>query len=312
MAVLVLAGLAAAHAGAADKKKIAILLWQGSEPRYKEITAAVKDQLKKEGYDDSNSAISLSDAQADKEKLAAVLKKILAENPDVVVPVGTPASVAAAKTEKTRPIVFSMVFDPIESGIAKSWESSGNNTTGASGFVSIAKFLRRLGEFVPLKRIGVVYQPGQKNSELQLEAVQSTTQWSKGEVIPIPLKDVQELPKQIETLAGKVDAIYVTAGSIVAPNVPKIVEQCVKLKIPTVTHLEDNVERGVMIGLALDPKKIGELTAKKIAQVLRKTPPADIKIESPTAEMILNMKTAKSMSFQVPAGLKQWATRTIE
>ncbi|MBI3549659.1 MAG: ABC transporter substrate-binding protein [Elusimicrobia bacterium] len=316
LAALLFTGIAAAAPAAPatkekPKSKVGILIWNGKEPRFGLVKQAILDQLKREGFDPSNTTFLIEDAGANNAKNELFLKVILAENPDVLVPIGTPAALAAAKHEKKKPIVFSLVYDPIESGIAKSWESSGNNTTGASTYVSIIKFLRRVEEFMPLKRIAVLYTPGQKNSELQLAAVSAMKQFTQSDIVAVQLRGPVDVP-ELETEIGKVNAIFLTAGSTVGMNMAKIIEIAVKNKIPTLTHVEDFVNRGAMLGLGVDSATVGRLTGQKVAQVLRKTDPSTIKIEYPAPELTLNLKTAAAMKYDVPQGLKDWASKTVK
>jgi putative ABC transport system substrate-binding protein len=71
-----------------------------------------------------------------------------------------------------------MVYDPVEAGIAKDWEGSGNNTTGTSSKIPMSNLMDCLTDFAPVKRLAVMYTPGEKNSETQLKGRQTQKGWN--------------------------------------------------------------------------------------------------------------------------------------
>src|SRR5207253_1325728 len=84
------------------------------------------------------------DAKGKKDRIPELIRKLKAEKVDIFVPLGTSAAVPTAAEVKDKPVVIGMVFDPVESKIAKDWKSSGNNITGSSSYVSLQRFTRRL------------------------------------------------------------------------------------------------------------------------------------------------------------------------
>src|SRR5450759_198392 len=118
-----------AEAGA--KPKIGVLLFT-QESHYKETLSGIMDQLKKEGFGESNADFREENAEGNKVKAVELAKKFAASGMDLVIVLGTSATLIVMNEIKEVPIVFSMVYDPVDSKIVWDWKSSGNNTTGSS------------------------------------------------------------------------------------------------------------------------------------------------------------------------------------
>jgi putative ABC transport system substrate-binding protein len=81
----------------------------------------------------------------------------------------------------------------------------------------------------------------------------------------------------------------------------------------TITHLEDLVEKGVLLGVCADAHSMGQLAGEKAVKILKGGKPSSIPIElAKQSDVILNMKTAQKGQFQMPPNLTKAVTRTIE
>ena len=199
----------------------------------------------------------------------------------------------------------------MEEGLAKGWESSGNNVTGGSNNISLPRFVMKLNEVMPLKRIAVVYTPGEKQSELHLAKINEGAKVLKLEPAAIPIQnaaDAAALPGKL----SRVDVLFVTGGTAIGSNIAAIVSAAIKGKVVTATHVGSFLESGVMLGLSAVPSEVGQMTGKSLVRVLQGEQPSAIPIRSPSPQMILNAKTAKAQGFVASAALRQWITKTIE
>jgi ABC-type uncharacterized transport system substrate-binding protein len=59
----------------------------------------------------------------------------------------------------------------VEAGIAKNWKDSGNNTTGASTRIPVSTLIGKLKEFAPVKRLALLYTPGEKGGKVSSTAI---------------------------------------------------------------------------------------------------------------------------------------------
>lgn len=306
----VIVGLSSMEAKA--EKKIGVLLWS-DESRYSESKNGIMEHLKKGGFGEGAVKFTEENAGGNKAKAAEFAKKFATAKLDMVIVVGTSAAVAVAREIKTVPVVFSMVYDPVDAKIAEEWKSSGNNTTGSSSRVPMSKLINTLKQLAPVKKLAVLYTPGEKNSETQLKEIQAVQNETQIKVVPVPLTSKEMVSSIMSDVTSAADAIYLSGSNIVGDSVAAIVDIATKAKIITVTHLDDFVDKGVLLGVCANPYKVGTLAGDKAVKVLKGAKPASIPIESlKNLDVIVNMKTAKTGQIQVAPAFLKTATRVIE
>jgi len=292
--------------------RIGILAFS-EESRYSDATRGVIDQLKMEGFVEPGVKFIKENAGANKAKAGELIKQFAAAKLDLIVTQGTSATVPIAREIKDVPIVFSVVYDPVEAGIAKDWKSSGNNTTGATTKIPMSRLLDSLKAFAPVKYLSVLYSPGEKNSETQLRDLQKLQAMYRIKVIPVPITEKEEFRHLLPEVVRTSDAIYVTGSNLVDSQLSMIVEMATKGKVITITHLEDLVEKGVLLGVCTNPYNLGRLAGEKAARILRGAKPSSIPIETlKEFDVILNMRTARSGGFRIPPEYIKTVKRKIE
>lgn len=296
--VLALA-LLAGRAGAAEKR-IGVLMFS-EEGRYKEAVRGMRDRLAEAGFKEPRVVFIIDHAAASKAKAAELVRKYSAEKLDLIFTLGTSITVPLAREIRDTPLVFSIVYDPVEAGIAKTWKSSGNNTTGTSTFLPMSLVMKRLLEFAPVKRLAVLYTPGEKNSESQLKDLQNEQAASFVKVVPVPLAVKEDIDDLLPEVVRTSDALYITGSNLVNSRLEFIVDMATRARVATVTHLDDLVERGVLLGVCPDAYKLGRLAGEKVLRIFRGEKPSSLPIEAPGEhELIINSKTARAGGFQVP------------
>jgi putative tryptophan/tyrosine transport system substrate-binding protein len=296
---------------AAAEKRIGILMFT-DVPRNNATQRGFVEQLKKEGFGAPAVKFIIGKAGTKKARQAELVEKFAAAKLDLIFALGTPAAIAAAKEIKDVPIV-GMVYDPVGSKLSASWKSSGNNTTGVASWIPMSKLMDRLKEFMPVKKLAVLYTPGEKNSEAirkELEAIQHAYNIR---IVPVPLTREEEIMQILPEVIRTSDAIYLTGSSIVGKNIPLIVDMSTKAKKATITHLDDFADLGVLLSVSASHYELGLLAGKKAASILRGTKPSSIPYESlKKFDLTLNMKTARAGQFQIPPAFMKKVTKTIK
>ncbi len=312
VSAVVFLSLALSSIEAQAERKIGILMFS-EEARYIEAEKGIKDKLRKGGFGEPKTTFIVEQAGANKARAAELVQKFAAEKLDLIITLGTSATIAVCREIKDVPIVFSMVYDPVEARIAKDWKSSGNNTTGSSTKLSMSRLIESLKNFTQVNRLGVLYTPGEKNSVSQLRDLQRIQADYKIKVIPVSLTEIKEVDQLLPEVLRTTDAVYVTGSNLVDSQVSVIVDMAAKAKVITITHLDDLVEKGVLLGVCANSYSVGQLAGEKAVKILKGGKPSSIPIESAKkSDVILNMKTAKKGQFQIPPNLMKTVTRTIE
>jgi putative ABC transport system substrate-binding protein len=311
-ALLLVVGLLAPGASVgAEKLKIGILL-SGDDPRYVEAAEAAVKQLKAEGYDESRLTVETQSAKGDAALAAKLARQFASDGVRLVLTMGTAATAGAVAELKDLPIIIGIVWDPVESGFAKGWASSGNNVTGSSNKVRMASVVTALKQLGPVQRLGVLFNPAEKNSALQLAEFKALKDAHGFVVVEIPITKGADVAATVRQAATGVDTMALTGAVTVISHASAIVAIAAECHIPTVTTLIDVVEAGALIGVTASLQEVGRLTGAKAAQVLRGAKPASIPIEIPKRfDVAVNLKTATATGVKVPADLLKSATRVI-
>ena len=102
----------------------------------------------------------------------------------------------------------------------------------------------------------------------------------KIKVIPVRLTKIEDVNQLLPEVLRTADAVYVTGSNLVDSQVVVIAEMATKAKVITITHLEDLVEKGVLLGVCADAYAMGRLAGEKAVKILKGVKPASIPIES--------------------------------
>ena len=295
------------------EQRIGVLLFS-EEVRYHESLQGIKDQMAKAGFKEPKVRFMIGNAAGSKAKAVDLVRGYAADKSlALIITLGTNATIAAAREIRDVPIVFSMVYDPIEARVAKDWKSSGTNLTGASPRVPMAALVAALKEIRPLKRLAVLYTPGENNSESQLKDLQALQSQHGFKVLPVIIQKKADVQLILPAVLHSVDAVYLSGSSVIGSAVPPIVELASRAKVITASHLEDLVKEGVMIGVCADPYQLGILAGRKAVEILQGAKPASIPIEYlPKPGLIINTKTARAAQVQLPPSVLQKAVKLYE
>ncbi|MEI6315549.1 MAG: ABC transporter substrate-binding protein [Syntrophus sp. (in: bacteria)] len=294
------------------EKKIGIFMFS-EETRYVEATKAFKNRLAEAGFGENKVTYFVENAQGNKARAAEIVKKLSAQKLDLILSLGTSATVPLSREIKDVPIVFSVVYDPVDAGIATSWKSSGNNTTGSSPLVPMPKLMDTLKLFAPVKRLAVLYTPGEKNSETQVRELQRIQDKYRIKIIPVRLAKKEEIDQLIPEVLRSADAMYITGSNLVNSQIQSIVDMSAKARVITITHLEDLVVKGVLLGVTSDSYAGGRVSGDMAVKIFKGAKPSSIPIEIVAKNTVmLNMNTVKKGSFVVPAKFMKIVTKKIE
>ena len=312
LSVVVLTIVNLAPSGAGAERQIGIITYT-AESRFVESERGSMDQLKQDGFGEPAARFIRKSAEGNKVRAAELARKFVTQKLDLLLTIGTTATIAAARESRDVPIVFSIVYDPVEAGIAKGWKSSDNNTTGASARIPMDQLMRSLKLLAPVQRLAVLYTPGERHTEIMLKELQGLRAEFGIKVVPVILSKAEEVPRILPAVLQTVDAIALTGSSIQYTSVPMIVDMATAAKVVTVTHIEEFVQKGALLGISANPYLQGRLAGEKAVKVLRGAKPSSIPIETPKKlDIVLNMRTARAGQFQIPEKLKKSITRTVE
>lgn len=307
----ILCVFASASTAAQAGTKIGIFLFS-RETRYLEAVAGFKAALAEGGFTEPSTVFVERDANANRATATEIADFFADKSFNLVFTAGTSASTAAQKRIADKPIVFGVVYDPIRAGLAKDWSSSGINTTGASTKIPMDYIVKTLQLLKPVRKIAVLYTPGELNSELvvrDLLAIQSTMGIK---VLSVPLSSKEEIPALLPDAMRSADAVYVSGSNFVDRQLEAILRYAHEARAVTFSHLEDLVDKGLTFGVCAEPRAIGIAAGKKAVSILKGAKPSDLPIDIPKdGQVILNVKSAEAIGLVIPDEFMKRVNRQI-
>jgi putative ABC transport system substrate-binding protein len=244
-------------------------------------------------------------------------QELLTLAPDVIIAVATPNVVALQQATRTVPIVFVGVTDPVGAGLVESLAHPGGNTTGFSIFeYSISgKWLELLREIAPrVKRVAVIRDPLLTSGTAQLGAIQSVAHSLGAELIPVGVRSADEIERGLSTFGSESNGgVIVTASPLAAVHRNLIITLAARHRLPAVYPFTYFATSGGLISYGPDQVEQFRRAASYVDRILNGEKPADLPVQHPTKyELVINLKTAKSLGLDVAPSLLARADEVIE
>lgn len=228
------------------------------------------------------------------------------------------AAIGAVKKEtSTIPIVMASTGDPVGSGFVKSLARPGGNITGLSnmGGEIGAKLLDLLLTAVPkVSRVGVLVTPTSTTYRAISESVQSGAQNTSVKVLIAEARTPQEIETAFALLAGEnADAVIVGAAPLFAVRRPQVAQLAIKHSMPTIFGNRAYVEAGGLMSYGYKMTENYSRAASYVDKIHKGTKPGDLPVEQPsTLELVINLKTAKTLGLMIPPSLLLRADEVIQ
>jgi putative ABC transport system substrate-binding protein len=243
--------------------------------------------------------------------------ELVALSPEVILVSSTPAVSFLQEATRTIPVVFTQVADPVSGGIVASLAKPGGNVTGflAFDYEIAAKWLELLKEIAPsVTRVGVIREPTNTASIGQLGAIQSAARLSRVEVIPVGGQDGKDIERTVTEFAhGSNCGLISVVSSLINRNINLIITLAARHRLPATYAFRSFVADGGLIGYGPDPIDTHRQAAGYVDRILKGEKPADLPVQAPTKyQLVINLKTAKTLGLEVPPQLLARADEVIE
>jgi putative tryptophan/tyrosine transport system substrate-binding protein len=248
--------------------------------------------------------------------MSTVIKlELVKAAPDAIISGGDPATSALQKATRTIPIVV-ITEDVVAAGFAASLARPGGNITGISLMSPELDGKRQdiLIEAVPGARRIAVLADSNVAALRHLEALEVSARKQGKELVVARVSKSEEVISAVNDAAARgATALNVLASPMLFQNRRVIMEQAAKLRLPAIYQWPETAEEGGLLGYGPRFVELFRERARIVARILRGAKPADIPVEQPTTfDLVINLKTAKTLGHEVPAGLVLRADKVIE
>ena len=278
---------------------------------------ALQAGLRELGYvEGQNLAIEGRWADGRTERLPQLAAELIRVPVDVLCTAGTQASGAAKQSTSSIPIVFANVAFPDLTGLVASYPRPGGNITGVA-FIGpeYGKRLELLKEAQPgLSRVALIYNPENRGSVL---ALQETERWAASLGVRLEPHKFRG-PHDFEDVFGAIvarrpDALMTTADPLIHSYRARIADFAGKHRLPSMYPGREFVDSGGLMFYGGSIPEMYRRAAVYVDKILKGAKPGDLPVEQPTKfDMVINLRTARTLGVTIPASLLQRADQVIE
>ena len=278
----------------------------------------VREGLRKLGYVEGRN-IRLEERAVDDRyaRLADIVNEFVRLKVDVIVAIGNTATVAASKATSTIPIVMVAGADPVREKLAASLSRPGGNVTGVTTIVQemVPKRLQLVKEAMPgLTQVGILWNPDSRGSTNSLAQTQEAAKALKLQLRLVEARSADDFDKAFEALARSRTSVFVamTAGMFEA-NRRQLLQSAAKHRLAGVFSARHWGDSGALLTYGPDLFEAVRHAAVYVDKILKGAKPGELPIEQPTKfELVVNLKTAKTLAIKIPQSILVRADRVIE
>ena len=255
--------------------------------------------------------------EGDPERIRAGAAELVALAPDVILTEGASTMRPFLQATRTVPIVFVVVIDPVGSGFVASLARPGGNATGFTlfEFSLSGKWLELLKDIAPgVTRVAVLRDPVETVGIGQWGAIQAAASSLAMELTPVNVRDVPEMEHAVAAFAHSGNGgLIVTGSSWARAHRDLIVALVARHKLPAVYYARHFIAHGGLISYGSDLVDQYRRAAGYVDRILKGEKPADLPVQAPTKyELVINLKTAKTLGLDLPPMLLARADEVIE
>jgi putative ABC transport system substrate-binding protein len=279
---------------------------------------AVRDELRKLGWvEGRNIIIEYRSAEGKSDRLPALMAELVRLKVDLIVVGGTPAALAAKSAIRDIPIVFSMVSDPVASGLVASLARPGGNLTGWSNMLpeTSAKLLELLKELIPkTSRIAILWDPSNPGKVLEIKVLQAAAQRMGLTLQSLRVRGLTDIRAAFSAMTQeRPDGLVILQDAVTGSHREAIVQFAASIRLPAIYQVSQFVDAGGLMSYGMNRLRQYRRSAVYVDKILKGAKPADLPIEQPTLfELIVNMKTAKALGIKIPNSILVRADKVIE
>ena len=290
----------------------------GSPQGFERALAAFLKGLSETGFvDGHNVAIEYRWAEGQNDRLPPLVADLVQRKVNVIAATTTPAALAAKAATATIPVVFTTIADPVQIGLVTSLNRPGGNMTGAT-LLSVEvgpKLLELLHGLVPKATImALLVNPTNPNVETQsrnLQVAALKLGLQPHIVNASTVRDFDTVFAKLHEL--RADALMISQDAFFNIQSAQLGALSVRHAIPAIYVNHEFTAAGGLMSYGASQADEWRQTGVYVARILKGEKPADLPVVQPTKfELVINLKTAKSLGLEINPQLLASADEVIE
>jgi putative ABC transport system substrate-binding protein len=282
------------------------------------LVAAFKQELAKLGWADGRNVEFDERWTTDNmDVVRAEAASLMAANPDVVLANGGRVVAILMQLSSSIPIVLPGASDPVRMGYAETLARPGHNVTGFALFElsMLGKSIELLKQIAPaITRVALIYNPDNPNSAIYKQTAEEASGPIGVEPIADPIHGLSDIERAVSSLA-----LNPNSGIYFLPDVStltlrkEVVDLAARHRLPAIYWNASFVKLGGLAFYGVDRTDLFRRSAGYVDRILRGEKPTDLPFQQPTQyQLVINLKTAKTLGLTVPQTLLATADEVIE
>ena len=312
LAAVVGAPLAAAGQSAGRPHRVGFLR---NGPPPSTFLDGLRQGLREAGYVEAQNIFIEFELADTADQLPAAAANLVRRRVDVILASGTPPVPAASRATTTIPVVFVASIDPVAAGVVASLARPVGNVTGFTGIHAdiMGKRLELLREMVPrLSRVAIL---GQAMNPGNVEYFRQADDAARAQGIAVSHLSVRDAGdfERVLLAARGASALIQLDDVLFTSHRKQIVELAVKHRLPAMYGFREFVDAGGLMAYGPDWPDLYRRAGGYIDRILKGARPGDLPVEQPTKfELVISLKTARTLALTVPPSLLARADHIIE
>jgi putative tryptophan/tyrosine transport system substrate-binding protein len=240
----------------------------------------------------------------------------LASGNDVIIALG-PAAWAAKRATSTVPIVIAFSGDLVGTGMVSNLARPGENVTGFSYLSTdlAAKRFELLSQtFSGRNGLAVFYNPAEPATALELKETETAARTIGVTLIPVTARQPEDIAEAFAAASREqADGMVLFTHGFVELNRDRIIEQAAHHRLPTMYGWRDFVIAGGLMSYGPDVQALVRKAASYVDRIIKGEKPGDLPVEQPARlDLVINLKTARTLGIEIPSTLLARADEVIE
>jgi putative tryptophan/tyrosine transport system substrate-binding protein len=299
-------------AARAQQKPMPVIGFLGGD-RSAPAVAAFSQGLRELGYiEGRNILIEYRWADGNPERFPVLVAELVALKVDVIMSAGgTLGALAAKRATTTLPIVFGAAGNPVAEGLVTNLARPGGNVTGLSTFTTelVGKWIGLLKQAMPgVSLVALLFKPDsmpELAKEIMLKEAHGSARAMGVQLQAVKARGPADFDTAFLDISSKgAGALVVLSTSAFEIERQRIVDLAAQNRLPTVYSTKNYVDIGGLMSYGPNFPDLNRRAATYVDKILKGAKPSDLPVEQPTKfELVINLKTAKTLGLTVPPTL---------
>jgi putative tryptophan/tyrosine transport system substrate-binding protein len=289
-----------------------------SQGQFADLIPAFRKGLSETGFiDGQNVRIEYRWAEGQYDRLPTLTAELVHDHATLIFTTALISAQAAKAVTTTVPIVFVSGPDPVQLGLVASLNRPGGNLTGVTLFTSTvgAKRLQLMRELLPAATtFAFVVNPSNTRADSDVEEMETAARALGQQIIVAKASTDRDLETAFATLAQRsIQALVIGGDPFFNGQAQQLVALASHYAIPTVYPLHEFAAAGGLMSYGSSISDAYRQAGIYAGHILKGAKPADLPVMQPTKfELVINLKTARTLGVEIPATLLARADEVIE